>query len=254
MIGVEQWYKINDTVTALFNAEDLPEIQRILMDGIWSLVPYDQAMFYMIREYKGLLRLSSPYSVNVSSAFAEEYEERRFGKNIMADAFLPLTIVLRIGRDCDGLIPPTMNGNGLIPPGMEQGVRALIAGKRRAAAEVTLFRAKAGGPFTENELEILRVLARHLEACMKRDPLYAYEREQNHELQLRQQLRYMALTEAEIEIVLLVAAGMTNEQIAELKQIALTTVKKHLSRVYNKMGVPGRVQLQYEIYRMRRDL
>ena len=85
---------------------------------------------------------------------------------------------------------------------------------------------------------------------MKGDPLYVDGQAQNHEMQLRQQLRYMTLTEAEIEIAVLVAGGLTNAQICELKKVAPTTVKKHLSRIYHKMGVVGKGQMRYEVSRM----
>lgn len=240
MIGSEQWYKINELVRKLFRVRDLAELQRVFLNDIWFLVPYDQAMFYLVREYQGKLVLLSPHTVNVAASFAEEYEQMRFEESLMVDAALPLTMVRPLQRLDDHLIPS----------GMEHGVRAIVAGKMHAAAEVTFFRAKAGGYFTENEMEILKVLADHLEACMKGDPLYVDGRAQNHEMQLRQELRYMTLTEAEIEIAVLAAGGLTNAQICELKRIAPATVKKHLSRIYHKMGVVGKGQMIYEVSRM----
>ena len=244
MIGSEQWYKINGLVRMLFKAGDLSELQTSFLDKVWYLVPYDQAMFYTIREYQGRLVLLSPHTINVTASFAEMYEQMRFEESIMVDAALPLTMVRPLQRLDDHLIPS----------GMEHGVRAIVAGKMHAVAEVTFFRAKAGGSFTENELEILKVLAGHLEACMARDPLYASEQAQNHEMQLRQQLRYMTLTEAEIEIAVLSASGLTNAQICELKRIAPTTVKKHFSRIYHKMGVTGKGQMLFEITRIMREM
>jgi DNA-binding CsgD family transcriptional regulator len=244
MIGSEQWYKINELVRKLFRVRDLAELQRVFLDDIWFLVPYDQAMFYLVREYQGRLVLLSPHTINVTASFAEMYEQMRFEESIMVDAALPLTMVRPLQRLDDHLIPS----------GMEHGARAIVAGKMHAVAEVTFFRAKAGGSFTENEMEILKVLADHLEACMKGDPLYVDGRAQNHEMQLRQELRYMTLTEAEIEIAVLAAGGLTNAQICELKRIAPTTVKKHLSRIYQKMGVVGKGQMLYEITKMMREM
>ena len=240
MIGNEQWYKINELVRKLFRVRDLAELQRVFLNDIWFLVPYDQAMFYLVREYQGKLVLLSPHMINVTPSFAEKYEQMRFEESLMVDAALPLTMVRPLQRLDDHLIPS----------GMEHGVRAVVAGRMHATAEVTLFRAKAGGYFTENEMEILKVLADHLEACMKGDPLYVDGRAQNHEMQLRQELRYMTLTEAEIEIAVLAAGGLTNAQICELKRIAPTTVKKHLSRIYHKRGVVGKGQMLYEVSRM----
>lgn len=244
MIGIEQWYKINDIVKRMFRAEDLGSLQQLFLEGVSSLVPNDQALFYMIRESRGRLLLGSSCMTGVEPPFAREYEQSRFENDLMSDARIPITIVRHLRRPFEPLIPE----------GMEQGVRILAGGPRRAAAEVTVFRAKAGGDFTDNEMEILNVLGEHLEACLKRDPLYANEREHNHELKLRQDLRNMALTETEIEIALLASEGLSIRQISERRRIAPATVKKHLGRIYGKFGVVGIGQLQYEVCRMLREM
>jgi DNA-binding NarL/FixJ family response regulator len=48
------------------------------------------------------------------------------------------------------------------------------------------------------------------------------------------------LSERELEILLLVARGMNNRQIASQLHIAEGTVKRHLSNIYPKMGVGSR--------------
>lgn len=50
-----------------------------------------------------------------------------------------------------------------------------------------------------------------------------------------------ALTRREAQVLTLMAAGWTNEQIATRLFITERTVRKHLSSVYEKAGVPGRV-------------
>ena len=48
------------------------------------------------------------------------------------------------------------------------------------------------------------------------------------------------LTSRETEILELVAAGLTNAQIAERLWISPGTVKKHLDNIYSKLGVANR--------------
>jgi DNA-binding NarL/FixJ family response regulator len=52
-----------------------------------------------------------------------------------------------------------------------------------------------------------------------------------------------ALTTRELEVVKLVAAGLRNKEIADRLSIGEGTVKIHLHRVYEKLGVDGRVPL-----------
>jgi len=48
------------------------------------------------------------------------------------------------------------------------------------------------------------------------------------------------LTAREVEVLRLVAAGMTDAQVAERLVISVRTVNKHLTSVYNKLGVSSR--------------
>ena len=50
------------------------------------------------------------------------------------------------------------------------------------------------------------------------------------------------LTEREKGIVLLLAGGDTNKEIAEKLHISVHTVKAHLEAIYDKFGVSNRVQ------------
>lgn len=52
-----------------------------------------------------------------------------------------------------------------------------------------------------------------------------------------------ALTDREVEIVLLVAEGLGNQQIARRLGVAVTTVRTHLSSVYDKLRLESRVEL-----------
>lgn len=50
------------------------------------------------------------------------------------------------------------------------------------------------------------------------------------------------LSERELEVMGLIAAGLKNREIAEELYIALSTVKSHIKNIYGKMGVSNRVQ------------
>jgi LuxR family maltose regulon positive regulatory protein len=50
------------------------------------------------------------------------------------------------------------------------------------------------------------------------------------------------LSERELEVLRLVAAGLTNQAIADQLFIALSTVKSHTNSIYGKLGVRNRTQ------------
>jgi len=51
------------------------------------------------------------------------------------------------------------------------------------------------------------------------------------------------LTEKEKDIALMLADGLSNKEIVEKEKIALSTVKGHISRIFEKAGVNDRVSL-----------
>jgi LuxR family maltose regulon positive regulatory protein len=50
------------------------------------------------------------------------------------------------------------------------------------------------------------------------------------------------LSERELEVLRLIAAGLTNQEIAERLVIALSTAKRHSINIYGKLGVSNRTQ------------
>ena len=55
-------------------------------------------------------------------------------------------------------------------------------------------------------------------------------------------LRELGLTRRETEVLGLVATGRTNQQIADQLVVSPATVRKHLERIYSKLGVHSRTE------------
>jgi LuxR family maltose regulon positive regulatory protein len=71
--------------------------------------------------------------------------------------------------------------------------------------------------------------------------LEIFERTEGN-LQVRDQSLLDPLTERELEILRLMAEGMSNPEIAERLIISVGTVKWHTSQIFSKLHVPNRVQ------------
>ena len=50
------------------------------------------------------------------------------------------------------------------------------------------------------------------------------------------------LSDRELEVLRLLASGMSNREIADELVVALDTVKKHVSHIFAKLGVSSRTQ------------
>ncbi|MCP4357531.1 MAG: response regulator transcription factor [Chloroflexi bacterium] len=51
-----------------------------------------------------------------------------------------------------------------------------------------------------------------------------------------------SLTEREFEVLHLIAAGLSNQEIADRLFVGVSTVKKHINHLYGKLGVKSRTQ------------
>lgn len=60
------------------------------------------------------------------------------------------------------------------------------------------------------------------------------------------------LTNVELSIVKLTAEGLTNVEIAKQLNFSVITIKKYLSRIYEKLGLEGKRQLV--IYALKNNL
>jgi LuxR family transcriptional regulator, maltose regulon positive regulatory protein len=56
------------------------------------------------------------------------------------------------------------------------------------------------------------------------------------------QLLIEPLTTREVEVLKLIKAGSSNQEIAEQLVISIPTVKRHISNIYTKLGVKSRTQ------------
>lgn len=60
----------------------------------------------------------------------------------------------------------------------------------------------------------------------------------------KSRLEAAGLTAREIQVALLINAGLSNKEIAEELYIAETTVKKHVANIFDKLGVDKRGQIK----------
>ena len=61
----------------------------------------------------------------------------------------------------------------------------------------------------------------------------------------------LGLTDREVEVIELVAAGRTNREIADQLVLSVRTVDRHVSRIFEKLGVKSRIAAAAEYQRAR---
>jgi DNA-binding NarL/FixJ family response regulator len=89
-------------------------------------------------------------------------------------------------------------------------------------------------------------LDRSITAQVVREVLFPDDAPENGEA-----ARIATLTKREREVIALVGAGSKNDQIADRLSITLTTVKHHLTSIFDKLGVADRFGLVFYAYKHR---
>ena len=119
---------------------------------------------------------------------------------------------------------------------------------------MTVVRRKISGGFTERELSLLGSAYRLLTPLIDRHRTLIGEVVENRadriaELEERFGQRFPALTPREREIVVLVASGLGNDEIAAQLFVSPFTAKTHAVRAMTKVGARDRAQLVSFVFR-----
>ena len=104
-------------------------------------------------------------------------------------------------------------------------------------AVLTMLRNTTLGPYTAQELQLLRTLQPFLEYTLNREYQPRRFRERKEICQA------YGLTEREVDVVELIVGGASNKVIARELQLSLATVKTHVQHVFQKAGVSSRTAL-----------
>ncbi|WP_094603994.1 Serine/threonine-protein kinase PknD [Sporomusa silvacetica DSM 10669] len=113
------------------------------------------------------------------------------------------------------------------------------------------------GVFTPDRLEVLQLLASQMAYVQKLQSFFAEDKNTGAKTALPPP-PVAPLTERELEILNLIAAGMSNKEIGQVLYLTINTIKTHVLKIYEKLQVNRRMQavtrarelklLQNEIY------
>lgn len=122
---------------------------------------------------------------------------------------------------------------GMLPPGMAERVAATIPDARLA-----IFDGRASAPYVGDWRTIFRTTESFLGVQV--DPSHA--RPRGRALRLLS-MKNESLTPRELEVVALVARGLTNREIAQELFLAEKTVENHVGRILVKLDLRSRTQI-----------
>lgn len=123
--------------------------------------------------------------------------------------------------------------------------RISIALPNNDSSAIALALGRSGRDFSERDRRLLDLLRPHLSQAHDNAAALTRLRQESPRdtpLLTRGSLGQLGLTEREAEILLGIARGESNKEIAASLYVSPLTVKTHLQRVYRKLGVGGRTE------------
>lgn len=224
-------HPLMDLIYGLQRAISSQDVQQSFMRDIGAIIPASAYGIFHLDPVSGLLR--SRATSGVSAAHIEEYECAWRDKD-------PLLNYARTAlKPAHEGVTPIRHGwrrtpyrSYLAREGFEHSMLAPVVVGGKLVATLNFARGSAAPPFATRDLSVLCVIADHVAAVLERAGVPAAESS-----------RFDALSPREREVALLVADGMTNQEIAAASFITVNTVKHHLKRIFEKMDVRCRVEL-----------
>ena len=244
MLSSKEWLLINDIILIIHSTDDTNIMMKYFFDSIKPLVLYEKAMFYMLKEKDNNIELLDPVLVNTDLDFFKAYENlfknSRYGRIAIN---CRQTVAFR-DRD---LIPESVYTNTdiyksfLLPYNLPYGGGMIIADNKKLLAEISLYRTKELGDFTDKEIYILDILKSHIQIKLRHEDYFINKKEQIEDKTTK--LIELGLTNREIEVIKLVVDNLSTEEITSKLNISIYTTKKHISNIFAKLKINNRLQL-----------
>jgi len=226
------------------SALDLQALRRCILDGLRSSFGCDSAYWGDgLRRYGHHVCLSSDAVTRAAlarfSGARDRYDVPAAMRAVYADggACIDLEVFSRVERDRLPLYADVVR-----PAGIRTYLAGLPSFREQPFSLISLARHTRGAGFTGAEKERLRSMLASLglvEAAFGSGALAAA----SHENGLSDAPTWQRLSPREAQVADLITRGLQNKEIAQLLGTSLDTVRKQSIRVYEKLGVTGRVQL-----------
>ncbi len=239
---------INDTIISIYSIDDLKNMRNNFLLEVSQIIPYDCAMFDFANSDRAKQwNFFDPVSININESYVKEYYSHF--QQIDYTYWFFFQFDYSVYKDTD-LIKNSVRekteiyNNWMKPLGVYYGSGSSINKNGTMLGSVSLFRGKASSDFTSRDLYLLNLFNQHLANRLYQlfprgiDPGNYIDQEYKDGTFLRYNL-----TVKEKEVAELLFEGLNNAQIGEKLFITESTVKKHLTSIFNKCEVKSRVQL-----------
>ena len=241
-----EWMLLNDIIYKIYTIDNLSKMRKIFLELISLITPYDTATFYLASKDKSHL-LSDPIAVNIAEEKLKEYDEyeqidymRWIFMSAKSMAYNETDLLSNSERENSKFYKEFY-----IKHNIHFSIQLSIAYNGIFLGIISLYRPKISGDFTDKDLFVLNQVKEHLSyRLFKESSINMKSLDTNiFNLDQNQLTNKFNLTKREIEVLLLILKGLSNQDITEVLYISQHTVKKHMKNIYKKLNVKNRIQL-----------
>lgn len=242
----KDWKNILGIVYRVNSASTIEELQAQTLEGLRCSIPFHQGIFYIYKKKGDRFEFyNEPYVLGAKALYLDEFNR----KYLTADFFNVGKLVScdEAFRDTD-IFPDEERMQTdwyrdiYAKQGIHYALRCQLTRDKVLVSSIDLFRQIDDVDFSDKELHIIEVLSRHI--SLKLNQLLDADVHAVPATSLRVELatRY-GLTTRECDVVLELAGGSLDADVAEKLCITPSTLKKHVHNIYHKMGIRNRTQL-----------
>jgi len=242
------WISINNIVYKINDIEDCDEMRKAFLKSLQAIIGFDRASFYL-SDKTGEHVLCCPVGINFTdeqlNSYLEKYEKLDYSRWVI------LCTQSKVSKETD-LFPANEREyspyyqQAYLPMDIHFSILIALSHNGLFLGSVALYRSKKNEDFSERDIALLDILKDHLALRLFHD----YKNQLPHTaVAPRDDSRYMMhlkeynLTDRESEVLELLNEGVSTINICEKLYIAPTTLKKHVSNIYRKLGISNRMEL-----------
>ncbi|KUG02496.1 transcriptional regulator vpst [hydrocarbon metagenome] len=274
MLDSKDFKIYNSLIYELYHSSNLDKVRSMVLDNLIHLVPYDNAAFFLADPCTEAFLEPLLYGLDKQrfKQYQEYYEEKDEYKTAVF-SHGPIPAVDRCSDYMDYRLwqKNEHRSDFLLPQGIYHIACIQILKDEQLVGEISLHRKSCAPDFSDREMYILKMLHSHINSIfinltavdldgkskseggsaglINLDPLALLpdpSRENNASSPIK--TTHKSLTKRERDIIILIAQGKTNQEIARQLYISENTVKTYIKRMFAKLGVKSRSELVFAIY------
>jgi DNA-binding CsgD family transcriptional regulator len=245
----KDWLFILEAIFKLNSTTNVKSFQRKCLEMLRVLISCSQAVFFLAERRNGKIYSYSPVSFNVPEENLKKFMEDRYDDDDYFKGYY-FDYRTKVFRDTDMSsdefrLNTRMYRDIYLNENVFYALRAALVCQDTLLGYIALFRPKTASDFSDNEMRILSILTDHITLQLHK-LLNSNKIKESYDGEDFVNLKYIKdydLTKRESQVAAMIKQGKTDAEIADKLYISMSTLKKHIHKIYRKTNTNNRVQL-----------